>query len=431
MRWCGFTISLLILVLSCNPADPLPPGEAPMKLEALDASCTEVWLRVALLEGLQPRSVTLKRDTHVVFSGDVLSPDTTILDEGGLLPNRSFSYTLTRPTGYYIDQARVTATTMDRTSHNFAWETTLLGDGNSSALYDVAIINDTLAYAVGEIYKRDSVGNWDPRAYNIVKWNGTTWELMRIQFYTFCGQTGMGSYPARSIFAFSPSDVWIGMAGSQIVRWNGQVQGSPICTPVSVNRLWGESPSSMWAVGNNGGIAHYNGSNWRRLESGTISTINDVWGGSNLHSLGDLVLAAAGNKYTGGETKLLQILPSGVVEVFAPFLEHRPRTTVWFDKNTRLFTGGGGVFFHASNEWNYVFEVPTIFTNRIRGSGQNNMAVVGDFGLVMHFNGVTWRRYDFDMPTAILQSVAVSGRHVIAAGTRGGRGIIIHGINQQ
>ncbi|MGH2567306.1 MAG: hypothetical protein ACRDGA_03130 [Bacteroidota bacterium] len=36
----------------------------------------------------------------------------------------------------------------DTTSHNFAWQTFVLGDGNS-ILYDVAIVNDTLAYAVG------------------------------------------------------------------------------------------------------------------------------------------------------------------------------------------------------------------------------------------------------------------------------------------
>ncbi|MBI3006249.1 MAG: hypothetical protein HYY49_12660, partial [Ignavibacteriales bacterium] len=40
----------------------------------------------------------------------------------------------------------------DTTSHNFTWTIDTVGDGNSSVLYDVAIINDTLAYAVGEIY---------------------------------------------------------------------------------------------------------------------------------------------------------------------------------------------------------------------------------------------------------------------------------------
>jgi len=36
----------------------------------------------------------------------------------------------------------------DTTNHEFTWQTFTLGDGGSSVLYDVAIINDTLAYAV-------------------------------------------------------------------------------------------------------------------------------------------------------------------------------------------------------------------------------------------------------------------------------------------
>ncbi len=46
----------------------------------------------------------------------------------------------------------------DTTSHNYAWQTFILGDGNSSVLYDAAIIYDTLIYAVGEIYLKDSTG---------------------------------------------------------------------------------------------------------------------------------------------------------------------------------------------------------------------------------------------------------------------------------
>jgi hypothetical protein len=57
----------------------------------------------------------------------------------------------------------------DTTSHNFSWEITQLGDGGGSSLYDVAIINDKLAYAVGEIRLKDSTGQWDPAIYNLVK----------------------------------------------------------------------------------------------------------------------------------------------------------------------------------------------------------------------------------------------------------------------
>ncbi|MGH2567361.1 MAG: hypothetical protein ACRDGA_03410 [Bacteroidota bacterium] len=61
------------------------------------------------------------------------------------------------------------ANNQDTTSHNFSWRTFVLGDGAGSILRDVAIINDTLAYAVGEVRMKDSLGNWDPEIYNAAK----------------------------------------------------------------------------------------------------------------------------------------------------------------------------------------------------------------------------------------------------------------------
>ena len=46
----------------------------------------------------------------------------------------------------------------DTTSHNFTWQTFTFGEHSSSTLYDVAIINDSSIWAVGEIYMNDSLG---------------------------------------------------------------------------------------------------------------------------------------------------------------------------------------------------------------------------------------------------------------------------------
>ncbi|MGB9664445.1 MAG: hypothetical protein ACPL25_05950 [Ignavibacteria bacterium] len=62
---------------------------------------------------------------------------------------------------------------MDTTSHEFSWEITYLGDGGSSVLYDVAIINENNIWAVGEIYMNDSLGRPEPNAYNAIHWDGT------------------------------------------------------------------------------------------------------------------------------------------------------------------------------------------------------------------------------------------------------------------
>src|SRR5208283_5579955 len=74
----------------------------------------------------------------------------------------------------------------DTTSHIFAWQTFTFGGGGGSELTDVAIINDTLVYAVGEIYLPDSPAG---QPYNFEVWDGKTWTLSRIMF-PLCDQDG-------------------------------------------------------------------------------------------------------------------------------------------------------------------------------------------------------------------------------------------------
>ena len=52
-----------------------------------------------------------------------------------------------------------------------------------------------------------------------------------------------------------------------------------MCLPVSftIYKLWGENPSSVYAVGANGNIMHYSGTTWQRVESATMLDIKDIW----------------------------------------------------------------------------------------------------------------------------------------------------------
>ena len=84
-----------------------------------------------------------------------------------------------------IQSEAVTVTTMDTTSHNFTWQTfTFGGQGGSSTLFDVAIINENDIWAVGEMYVYDSTGA--PVLYNAVHWDGSKWELKRIKYFGQC-----------------------------------------------------------------------------------------------------------------------------------------------------------------------------------------------------------------------------------------------------
>jgi len=282
---------------------------------------------------------------------------------------------------------------LDSTSHNFTFQLDTIGDGNASTLNDVFVINDTLAYAVGEVYLKDSTGQYDPNAYNLVKWDGKRWQLIRIQFLTFCGQAHTGSYPTRAIYAFSGEDVWIA-SGSQIVRWNGQNQTAPMCIPVSVVKLWGQNANSMWAVGYAGGVAYYNGSSWQKLASPTTIDIQDIWGGVNCK--GELeILAVASNGPSIPQAKaLLRISGTTVTKVNDTGLS-LSLSAVWFVASQKYYAGGDGLFTTAGigSAWTQEQNVPFYYAAAIRGLGLNDIVWAGGLGSISHFNGSSWRHY--------------------------------------
>ncbi|NOX37744.1 MAG: glucosyl transferase, partial [Calditrichaeota bacterium] len=143
--------------------------------------------------------------------------------DSGLLPNQNYTYQARLlQDGKALARSNIlNLTTLDTTSHDFAWEIIEFPSPyGSGALYDVAIIDENNIWAVGEIYA-DSAQPWLP--YNAVHWDGERWNLKRIQFRYFCNQPETFSAPAKSVLAFGPNDIYIA-AGSQLAHWNGEKQ---------------------------------------------------------------------------------------------------------------------------------------------------------------------------------------------------------------
>ncbi|MEO8168565.1 MAG: glucosyl transferase, partial [bacterium] len=326
-------------------------------------------------------------------------------------------------------------TTMDTMSHNFTWQIDTLGV-TSSVLYDVAIINDTLAYAVGEMYLRDSAGQIDPQVYNMAKWNGVSWQLMRIQFYTICGQASRTPYPASAVFAFSPTDIWIAMRGDQVARWNGSGQTATMCLPVSftINKLWGESSNSVYAVGNAGNIMHYNGSAWQRVESGTTIEISDIYGSKNPRTDSLEILAVAGNPFVDPQRKILQINGSTVIALSDNGIT-RALSGIWFAPGKRYWVVGDGLWYSNSSSnsfnWQNKSGVWTPFhLTKVRGNDVNDVFMVGSYSEVLHFNGVTPKSLRGPTGTdGLYWSVAVKGDQIMAVGQAPPRAVVLRGMH--
>ena len=412
--------------LSCKEAPPEPTlHEVSIELSVEDASCTEAWLKVSLTDASQPRTVAVQQDGQRVLTAQMTTADSVFVVEG-LLPAHTYSYVAQRlrDTSIVDVSIPVQATTMDTTSHDITWQQVeTLGDGNSSTLWDVAIINDTLAYAVGEIYLRDSTGQFDPMPYNMAKWNGRTWALQRL---TYAGYPS----PIRFVYALAQNDIWFGIG--YLIHWNGSTYQEvqvPVLYGVRSVKMWCNPSGNIYVVGDNGIIvcSADRGTSWQRVESGTTVPLNDVWGGSNRIAGENIVLMTGSDNFTLSERKILRLKQQGGVDSLVwgtVFL--RPQS-VWFDEND-VFVCGDRLFRLWQDKTWRPLATPSIFLERVRGTARNDLIIVGDFGVVLHYNGLSVHQYpDVSLSSGIYQSVAVGNNTIIAVGWSGSQAAVLVG----
>ena len=404
------TILTVLFISGCKHA-PTQPRDTTFSLTVDDANCTEVFLRLQLGSGIDSREVTLKRDSVVLYTSTIDETDTTLVDTG-LLPNHSYTYTAS--VGGNVQSC--TAATMDTTSHAFSFTTTLLGDGTgSSQLFDDAIINDTLAYAVGDIYQGGT-------EHNVAQWDGQTWRSMQLLYQGF-------PPIVRSILAISDSNIWF----DPWIHWNGQtflsIQIDPVLIGIGVNKMWGDS-NDMYVVGNIGLIAHYNGNTWAKIESGTTLDVRDIYGAQNSGTGAWKILATAGNPLISPERKVIQI--TGTTAQTIPDIGIGGGLNgIWLSPGHYYWLVGDGVWEKhptlSDPAWHSQSLSPYTI-HAVRGNGSNDIFMCGAFGEVLHFNGVSWKSYQTQIGVAALYvGLAVRGNTVVMVGQNNGQAVITIG----
>ncbi len=435
----GLAVFLAAISFSCK-SSPTGPHITPqdVQLSSVYAACTEVWLKIGFSDSPNGGQYRITRDsTDTVLTGSFTASDTVVIDTT-TQAEKSYTYK-----AYKLVNGKVSGlslslkvTTMDSTSNNFTWQMFLFsGKAGSSILQDVAIISDTDIWAMGTIAP-DSL---DQEMYNAIHWNGSSWQSIRIYFYTFCGQSNMGSYPTHAVLAFSQSDIWIAGAG-QVTRWNGYSQSVPICdgspSPFDIYKLWGNDSSSVYAVGYSGNVASYFNGLWHQLVSSTSLGVHDVWGVSNVISGEEQVLAVASDQFTNNGVAVLQLSRTQASMIQTTGIPTTSIMGVWSADGREWYVCGDGLYKTRNLSFGRkrITNVPLIYKEAIRGNGPNDIYVVGDFGLIMHFNGSTWFdcSQQVNLPNSVFYGVGVKGNTVVAvgqtvSGSVGGAALILVG----
>jgi len=409
LRWAGFFL-ILLCTASCNTVDP-PPDKTVLTLTLEDVSCTEAWITLTTNNLQLPATLNLIKDNTTTKTINLITAD-TLLYIDSLLPNQTYNFqAISQSSNQSIKSNEIAAATLDTTSHNFTWQTFTFGEHSSSVLYDVAIVGDEI-WAVGEIYMYDSLGN--SISYNAVHWNGSDWELKRILYKG-------GFWAIRTIYAFSENDIWF----SGYIRYqNGQfieLTIPDILIGWGINKLWGSSSSDLYVVGNNGNIAHWNGSKWTKIESGTTLPIQSIWGSNNNKGEKEIICIAS-DKVLNSGSKVLQIIDNNINELNTTGLPWS-LSSIWFESQRKYYIGGDGIYtaLNKNDGWKAEEIPPLLYKHTIYGNALNDIVIAGAYGLILHYNGNSWQHLMGDLSDYSNNlSVKLTDRTMVVVGMQTG-----------
>jgi hypothetical protein len=153
---------------------------------------------------------------------------------------------------------------------------------------------------------------------------------------------GLTEVSLLGVWAASPTSVFAVGQDGIIMRWTGGAWRT-MQTPTSETLvgIWGASETDVYAVGSNGVILHYDGNAWAAMQSGTTSTFLEVWGIDATHVY---AVGTAGAMYRFDGTR------------WSAMTNNNGPTEIW------------GVW----------------------GWSPSDLMAVGQNGVILHFDGTSW-----------------------------------------
>jgi hypothetical protein len=313
----------------------------------------------------------------------------------------------------------------DTTSHAWNFTVYTFGDGGSSDLYDVAVINDTLAYAVGEIYLKDSTGQLEYLPHNFAVWDGRHWGMKKISV-SFRGNNI--TTPIEGICGLSPDDIWL-IAGDPIHgdgnNWiDYDIRAILGDNQLELSKAWAASPSSIYFVGRSGSVLLYSGNNFRKINATTSLNFYDVYGSNGQ------ILDVASNPFTGYDRKIMQLNGTTATAISDSPITW-PLMGVWFVPG-HYYVVGQGIYEKTSLSdpvWRQDSIDTVDFFSCIRGNAWNDFFVAGGYGQLLHFNGNSWQSYQsvLGLQSGSIGRIAVKGNMMMLVGMLGSKAIAVIG----
>ena len=195
----------------------------------------------------------------------------------------------------------------------------------------------------------------------------------------------------------------------------------------TMNATWGKSSEDFYVVGNHGMIAHYNGHSWTKIESGTDLPIQDIWGSKDERTGEYEILCVASDSYYNHGKKLLKIKNNTAEEINSEGLSWSLEG-LWFIANRKYVIVGAGYYssVNYNKTWKETAGLPNIYMEAVAANGINDIFVCGDFGLLSHFNGSSWKHF-YKYTQGVNKAIDVKDNTIICLSRDQRKAYIIHG----
>lgn len=313
----------------------------------------------------------------------------------------------------------------DTTSHNFTW-TEFNNVGNENNMTGCWVFGPNCILANNSY---------------MYEWNGSTWQ--RLNLYSPDPQIGKninGSLSGYSIFGFDTNNYWM-TDGSVLYHYDGN--GIALTYRVyylshsAIHSAWGTSSNDMYFVGDSGTILHFDGTNWTKMVTPSIKELNSIWGTA------DNNIYAAGYNISTGETEVLHydgsswskdvLSTSGIAQNWGINWVYASDSA-----GHETVAASGWTVFRRTDQGPWRSDSGMVPNNiggniwmGIYGNGSNDLLGAGDGGMVMHWSGHTWKRYDQFLSVGdnnyLHNSASIKGNTACIVGVKDGTSWVLVG----
>jgi len=233
---------------------------------------------------------------------------------------------------------------------------------------------------------------------------------------------GFWGESTRDIFAVG-GDLDVSGGNAVVLRYDGSVWND---MTISAPGLWwahGFGPDDVYAVGEQGTLAHWNGTDWTVLDTGSPFTLWGIWGASPTE-----MWAVGGDVLTGGAGVLRGWDGVGWTDVTSIDVTDELFFKVWGSAADDVFVvGDGGTILHYDGtDWTTMDSGTTQRLITVYGRGPGDVYAVGGLAspVLLHYNGSTWNELTTPFLDGLMGVWTTTGSDVVVAGFRGflGRG---------